>query len=184
MVIALLGVDSWISRREDRKKSGLRLSWIWTVALAGFAALFGFWIAVSQGKQTAMEFAAGYLLEMSLSLDNLFVFLVLFEGFRVNRARQHQALRWGVGGAMLMRFAFIAAGVLLLHRFGWMTWLFGLFLLYVSWRLLRGNSARDAVPLWIQRLNLSMGSLLPIILAVEITDLMFAVDSIPAVLAI
>lgn len=184
VVIALLGVDALLSHREGRKGSGLRAAWIWTAVLAALAALFAVWIAISQGRQPAMEFAAGYVVEISLSIDNLFVFLVLFEGFSVSLARQHQALRWGVGGAMLMRFIFIAAGVLLLHRFEWMTWIFGLFLLYVSWRLLRGSSARDAVPIWTRRFCIANGSLLPLVLAVEFTDLLFAVDSIPAVLAV
>jgi len=173
-----------LSHREGRKGSGLRAAWIWTAVLAALAALFAVWIAISQGRQPAMEFAAGYVVEISLSIDNLFVFLVLFEGFSVSLARQHQALRWGVGGAMLMRFIFIAAGVLLLHRFEWMTWIFGSFLLYVSWRLLRGSSARDAVSIWTRRFCIANGSLLPLVLAVEFTDLLFAVDSIPAVLAV
>ena len=183
-VIALLGVEALLSHREGKKGSGLRAAWIWTAVLAALAVLFAGWIAISQGRQPAMEFAAGYVVEISLSIDNLFVFLVLFEGFSVSLARQHQALRWGVGGAMLMRYIFIAAGVLLLHRFEWMTWIFGSFLLYVSWRLLRGSSARDAVPIWTRRFRFATGTLLPIIIAVEITDLLFAVDSIPAVLAI
>ena len=83
-----------------------------------------------------------------------------------------------------MRAAFIAAGVTLLKRFDWITYVFGLFLLYAAWRLMRGGSARAAIPDWIRRLQPAKGSLLPVILAVEVTDLLFAVDSIPAVLAI
>jgi tellurite resistance protein TerC len=117
-------------------------------------------------------------------VDNLFVFLVIFQGFRISQQRQHKALLWGVAGAVVLRALFIAAGVTLLRRFDWITWIFGLFLLYAAWRLLRGGSARAAVPEWIRRLQPAKGSLLPVILAVEVTDVLFAVDSIPAVLAV
>jgi tellurite resistance protein TerC len=91
---------------------------------------------------------------------------------------------WGIAGAVILRALFIAAGVALLKRFDWITWIFGLFLLYAAWRLVRGGSAHAAVPEWIRKLQPAKGSLLPVILAVEVTDILFAVDSIPAVLAI
>jgi tellurite resistance protein TerC len=150
------------------------------LAAAGFAC----WIAVAQGRQPALEFAAGYTIEASMSIDNLFVFLVLFEGFRISPQRQHMALLWGVWGAFVLRAAFIAMGITLLRRFEWITWVFGLFLLYAAWRLVRGGSARAAIPKWIVRLQPAKGSLLPVILAVEVTDLLFATDSIPAILSI
>jgi len=83
-----------------------------------------------------------------------------------------------------LRALFIAAGITLLKRFDWITWLFGLFLLYAAFRLLRGSSANAAVPDWIRKLQPAKGSLLPVILAIEVTDVIFATDSIPAVLAI
>jgi tellurite resistance protein TerC len=91
---------------------------------------------------------------------------------------------WGVAGAVVLRGLFIAAGITLLTRFDWITWVFGLFLLYAAWRLVRGGSANAAIPEWIRRLQPAKGSLLPVILAVEFTDVLFAVDSIPAVLAV
>jgi len=148
------------------------------------AALFAGWVAVTMGRQTALEFVAGYTIESSLSVDNLFVFLVLFEGFRISRQRQHTALLWGVWGAFVLRSVFIAAGVTLLQRFQWITWVFGLFLLYAAFRLVRSGSPRAAIPEWIVKLQPAKGSLLPVILAVEVTDLLFATDSIPAVLAV
>ncbi len=160
------------------------MAWVWTAVLALCAAGFAGWIAVAQGRVPALQFVAGYTIETSLSVDNLFVFMVLFEGFRISPQRQHVALLWGVGGAVVMRALFIAAGVTLLKRFDWITYVFGLFLLYAAWRLMRGGSARAAIPDWIRRLQPAKGSLLPVILAVEVTDLLFAVDSIPAVLAI
>jgi tellurite resistance protein TerC len=93
-------------------------------------------------------------------------------------------LLWGVIGAVILRALFIAAGVTLLQRFDWVTWVFGAFLLYAAFRLVRGGSAKAAVPDWIRKLQPAKGSLLPVILAVEVTDVLFAVDSIPAVLAI
>jgi tellurite resistance protein TerC len=112
------------------------------------------------------------------------VFLVIFEGFRISARRQHTALAWGVGGAIVLRALFIAIGVALISRFAWVSYVFGLFLLYAAWRLLRGGSTKEAIPGWIRNLQPAKGSLLPVILAVELTDLLFAVDSIPAVLAI
>jgi tellurite resistance protein TerC len=137
-----------------------------------------------RGGRPAIEFVAGYTIEASLSVDNLFVFMVLFQGFRISRQRQHKALLWGVWGAFVLRALFIAAGISLLRRFEWVTWVFGLFLLYMAWRLVRGGSAHAAIPEWIVRLQPAKGSLLPVILAVEFTDLLFATDSIPAVLSI
>jgi tellurite resistance protein TerC len=134
--------------------------------------------------QPALEFVAGYAIETSLSVDNLFIFLVLFQGFRISPKRQHTALLWGVAGAVVLRALFIAAGITLLRRFDWITWIFGLILLYAAWRLIRGGSANAAIPDWIRKLQPAKGSLLPVILAVEFTDVLFAMDSIPAVLAV
>jgi predicted tellurium resistance membrane protein TerC len=158
--------------------------WLGTALFVLAAAGFAVWIAIARGRQPALEFVAGYAIETSLSVDNLFVFLVLFEGFRISRERQQKALLWGVWGAIVLRAVFISAGVALLQHFQWIPWIFGLFLLYAAWRLVRGGSARAAIPGWIRRLQPAKGSLLPVILAVEVTDLVFATDSIPAVLAV
>jgi tellurite resistance protein TerC len=85
---------------------------------------------------------------------------------------------------VVLRALFIAAGITLLRRFDWITWIFGLILLYAAWRLIRGGSANAAIPDWIRKLQPAKGSLLPVILAVEFTDVLFAMDSIPAVLAV
>ncbi len=117
-------------------------------------------------------------------MDNLFIFLVLFQGFRISEKRQHEALLWGVGGAIVLRAIFIITGVTLLQRFEWVTWIFGLLLLYAAFRLVRGGSAKAAIPEWIRKMQPAKGSLLPVIVAVEFTDVLFATDSIPAVLAV
>jgi tellurite resistance protein TerC len=185
VVVVLVLVGDWFipgHRHETRHVQAF--AWLGTALLVLAAAAFAFWIAVMQGRQSALEFVAGYTIETSLSIDNLFVFMVLFQGFRIGPLRQHKALIWGVAGAVLLRGLFIITGVTLLNRFEWITWIFGLFLLYAAFRLVRGGSARAAIPEWISRLQPAKGSLLPVILAVEVTDLLFAVDSIPAVLGV
>jgi tellurite resistance protein TerC len=184
VVAALLVADSLLpgSRSETRRTQ--IVAWLWTALLVAVATGFAAWIAVVKGRQPALEFVAGYAIETSLSVDNLFVFLVIFQGFCITPRRQHTALLWGVAGAVVLRALFIAAGITLLRRFEWITWIFGLVLLYAAWRLIRGGSAKAAVPEWIRRLQPAKGSLLPVILAVEVTDVLFAFDSIPAVLAV
>ena len=183
-VVALLFADSMLPGRRRESGHTQTVAWLWTAVLAVAAAVFACWIAVVQGHQRALEWVAGYSIETSLSVDNLFVFMVLFQGFRISPRRQHSALLWGVAGAVLLRALFITAGVTLIQRFDWITWIFGLFLLYAAWRLVRGGSAKAAIPEWIRKLQPAKGSLLPVILAVEFTDVLFAVDSIPAVLAV
>jgi tellurite resistance protein TerC len=184
VVAALLLADSLLPGHRRESGHAQAFAWMWTAVLVLAATGFAAWIAVSQGHQTALEWVGGYAIETSLSVDNLFVFLVIFQGFRISVKRQHNALLWGVGGAVVLRGLFIAAGIALLKRFDWITWIFGLFLLYAAWRLVRGGSAHAAIPEWIRKLQPARGSLLPVILAIEVTDVLFAVDSIPAVLAI
>ena len=183
-VAALLLVDSLLPGHKTEDKHAQLFAWLWTAVLVLTAAGFAAWIAHTDGRRTALEWIGGYAIETSLSVDNLFVFLVIFRGFQIGRQRQHNALLWGVFGAVILRAAFIAAGITLLKRFDWITWIFGLFLLYAAFRLLRGSSANAAIPEWIRKLQPAKGSLLPVILAIVVTDVIFATDSIPAVLAI
>lgn len=183
-VLTLLLVDAFLpANRREQPRSQIT-AWLWTAVLVAAAAAFAIWLAVGQSRHNALEFVAGYAIETSLSVDNLFIFLVLFEGFRISQKRQHTALLWGVAGAIVLRALFISMGVTLIQRFDWIRWIFGLFLLLAAFRMVSGGSARAAVPAWIRRLQPAKGSLLPVILAVEVTDLLFAVDSIPAVLAV
>lgn len=184
VVAALLVADSWLPGHRRESRHAQAFVWIGTAGVALAAAAFACWIAVAMGRQTALEFVAGYTIEASLSVDNLFVFLILFEGFRIGRQRQHTALLWGIWGAFVLRAVFIAAGITLLRRFEWVTWIFGLLLLYAAWRLVRSGSPRSAIPAWIGRFQPAKGSLIPVIIAVEITDVLFATDSIPAVLSV
>ena len=193
-VIALVVADALLphSRESRAKREGgsgkeeprLRLAWLWSLFVAATAGGFAFWLNFEQGRQTALEFVSGYTIETSLSVDNLFVFLILFRGFGISSRQQHKALLWGVGGAIVLRALFIAAGVSLLERFSWISYVFAAILLYAAFRLFKGESAADALPSWVARLQKGPKSLLVVILAVEATDLLFAVDSIPAVLAV
>ncbi len=183
-VALLLVADSFMPGHRRQARHPSASAWLGAGAFVIVAAVFALWIAVEQGRQPALEFVAGYTIEFSLSMDNLFVFLLLFQGFEISRQRQHTALAWGVWGAVVLRGLFIGLGVALLTRYVWITWIFGAFLLYAAIKLLRGGSARAVIPEWIRRLQPARGSLLPVIIAVEFTDLLFATDSIPAVLAV
>lgn len=184
VVVLLVGADFALQGRRYKRFSPQTAAWIGTAVAVLAAMCFAGWIFLEKGRELALEWVAGYSIEGSLSIDNLFVFLVLFEGFRIGPERQHRALTWGVAGAMVLRAIFILAGVALLQKFDWVTWVFGAFLLYAAWRLLREGSTSEAIPGWIRKMQPAKGSLLPVILAVEFTDLLFAVDSIPAVLAV
>jgi tellurite resistance protein TerC len=183
-VALLLLVDSRLPAHRRDSPQAHWAAWLWTACLALAAAVFAGWIGLRQGRVPALQFVAGYAIETSLSIDNLFVFLVLLQGFGIRAQRQHQALTWGVAGAIGLRAGFIAVGVTLIRHFAWVTYLLGAFLLYAAWRLIRERSAAEVIPAWIRRLQPAKGSLLPVILAIEVTDLIFAFDSIPAVLAI
>jgi tellurite resistance protein TerC len=197
VVAALLLADWLLASRQRESRLTQTTAWLWTALLVAAATGFAAWVAIVMGRQPALEFVAGYAIEASLSVDNLFVFLVIFQGFRITPQRQHTALLWGMAGAVVLRALFIAAGITLLRRFSWITWVFGAILLYAAWRLVRGGSARAAIPEASatlrnlirklqpdRRLRPEISSLLPVILAVEITDVLFAFDSIPAVLAV
>ena len=187
-------------------RGALGLSAIYVALAAGFAVLLYFW----QGQQIALEFVTGYVLEVSLSVDNLFVFLLIFNFFAVPDQHQHRVLFWGVIGALVLRGIFIGAGVGLISRFHWVLYVFGALLIIGGIRFcVRGQHKVDpaANPLvrafrhFVPVTNDYQGGkffvrnpqassrlyatpLLVVLLVVETTDILFAVDSIPAVLAI
>jgi tellurite resistance protein TerC len=180
----ILFADSYMPGYRKETRHPQLFAWLGTAVLVLAATAFAVWIAVVQGKQPALEFVAGYAIETSLSVDNLFVFMVIFQGFGISQRRQHKALLWGILGAVVLRAMFIGAGITLIQHFSWITWVFGAFLLFAAWRLISGDSTDSAIPSWVRKMHPSKGSLLPVIVAVELTDVLFAVDSIPAVLAI
>jgi tellurite resistance protein TerC len=193
-VAILLFVDLAVLQRNSKAVS-IRTAWSWTAVVAALAFCFALFLSETQGKQPALEFLSGYLVEGSLSVDNLFVFLLMFRSLGLDTEQQRRVLLWGVLGAIVMRALFIAVGASLLARFAWVEYVFGAFLLIAAIRLLRhkaGEASTSGPMRWLQGCclgriggkQLSVSPFLLIVLAVEATDLIFALDSIPAVLAI
>lgn len=194
LVALLLVIDLGLLQRSGRPAS-LRVAWIWTAILGLLAAAYALWLGRSMGRQPAIEFATGYLVEGSLSVDNLFVFLVLFRALRLDVRQQRRVLLWGVLGAIVLRGVLILAGTSLLARYDWVQYAFGALLAVAAARLLLlkpGTPPVSAPMRWIQTCclryagdaGLAFSSLFLIIAAIEATDLIFALDSIPAVLAV
>src|SRR5207302_5254116 len=204
-VLAMLALDLGVfSRRAHTVGFREALGWssMWVALAAAFAVLVYFW----HGRPVALEFVTGYVIELSLSVDNLFVFLVIFRYFRVPAEQQHKVLFWGILGALVMRGIFILAGVGLIRRFHWIIYVFGALLVYSGLKLIRSEGAevhpeknpvlrifRRWVPVtkdyvggkfFVSQPGLFATPLFIVLLVVETTDVLFAVDSIPAVLAI
>jgi tellurite resistance protein TerC len=201
MLVLDLGV---FHRRAHTVKFREALAWsvVWIALAAIFAVVIFFW----HGRTPALEFVTGYVIELSLSVDNLFVFLLIFRFFQVPAIHQHKVLFWGILGALIMRAIFIAAGVSLIQRFHWIVYVFGAFLVYSGFKLFFQNEAeihpernpvlrlfRRLVPVtkdyvgnnfFVRNPGLYATPLFVVLLVVETTDLLFAVDSIPAILAI
>jgi tellurite resistance protein TerC len=158
----------------------------WIIA----ALLFNAGIFFIQGQQKALEFFTGYVIELSLSIDNLFVFFLIFSHFKVDPARQSRILSWGVLGAQLMRALFILGGVALLKHFSWVIYAFGILLVCSGFRLFFKknktiNPDQNNLLHFFERfIPKNLSSFLIVLIAVEVTDLIFAVDSIPAILAV
>ena len=208
LALGMLLVDLRVHRpgRVVRSREALAWSAMYVAMAAGFAVIVYFW----QGHQVALEFVTGYVLELSLSVDNLFVFLVIFNYFAVPEEQQHRVLFWGVLGALLMRGIFIVAGVGLISRFHWVLYIFGGLLVYSGIRVCAmgqhqidpaANPMVKALRRWIpvtddyqggrffvrnrqENSRLYATPLLVVLLVIETTDVLFAIDSIPAVLAI
>ncbi len=206
VVFGMLALDLFVFHRRPTAMP-LREALGWSVVWVSLAALFAVLIWFERGPDRALEFAAGYIIEWSLSVDNLFVFLVVFGYFAVPAAYQHRVLFWGIMGAVVMRAVFIAAGVALLTWFHWMIYVFGAFLVLTGLRMLRRDEApfdpggnpvlrlfRRAMPVtetyhaerfFVRRAGRWVATpLIPVLLLIETTDVIFAVDSVPAILAI
>jgi len=198
--IALLGKGGrHMSFREAAVRSLFNIAA--GLAFAGFV----WW---RMGRDLSTSYLIAYLVEESLSVDNLFVFLIIFTYFKLSESRQHRVLSWGVAGAVVMRAIFIFAGAELLHRFHWMTYVFGAFLVYTGLKLAfrkeeEAVNPEDNVALKLARRFLRTTEeyngdhftmvkdgiryatpLLLVLVVIEVTDLLFAVDSVPAVLAV
>jgi tellurite resistance protein TerC len=190
-VLILIVVDLAVLGRS-KASSRTRNDFLFVLFLFALAAAFGVWIGHVEGRQTALEFASGYLIELSLSIDNLFVFLLMFRSFGLSPEMQRKALLLGIVGAIVMRGLFIFAGIELLKRFAWIQYIFGALLVVAALRLLQGKKKTGTTPIsarwitqWTKRWAGNPGAtFLFAVIAVELVDLVFAIDSVPAVLAI
>jgi len=182
LLAVLLAADIFFSGRQPSFRRTLLLTFGWLDA----ALLFAVWLRHSMGHAPALEFLSGYSVEQTLSLDNLFIFLLLFRSFAVPPAAQRRVLFWGVLGAIVMRGAFIFGGIALINRFHWIQFVFAAALLIAAIRML--THSESATPRWLSpllhRAQSTATPLLIVLLAVEFSDILFALDSVPAVLAI
>jgi len=205
-VLVALVLDLGLFHRRAHKVS-IREAMGWSVVWISLALLFNLGVTRWFGPQSGLEFLTGYLIELALSVDNLFVFLVIFSYFAVPPHLRHRVLFWGILGAMIMRIAFILAGAALLATFHWIEYVFGAFLVYTGVKILFQKETevhpdknfmlrlvRRFVPvskeyhgthfLIRQAGKLYATPLLLVLLVVETTDVVFAVDSIPAIFGI
>ena len=205
LVLGALVLDLAVSRKSDTRSAA-----IWSAVWVGLGLAFGGWISVRLGAEAGINYLTAYLLEKSLSVDNVFVFILIFALTGIPAGLQQRALFWGVLGALAMRALLIALGVELLERFHWAIYPLAVLLAYAAWRVLRGEEKRSrfverrcalceswlarVIPIeprlhgsrFVVRINgrLMATPLLVALTVVETTDLVFAIDSIPAVLAV
>jgi tellurite resistance protein TerC len=205
-VVAMLALDLGVLNRKAHVV-GPREALGWSAAWVGLALAFGAWVFFQFGAAKGEEFLAGYLVEKSLSVDNLFVFVVLFAALGIPRALQHRVLFWGILSALVLRAAMIVGGAALLDRFHWLLYVFGGFLLFTGVKLWRHRAEAEdpgagKVLALVRRLVPSTPRLegqaffvreggrwvaTPLFLplaSIEVADVVFAVDSIPAVFAV
>lgn len=205
-VLGMLALDLGVFHRRAHVVS-FREAAAWTAVWVGLAIVFNLGVYYWRGPQAALEFLAGYILEESLSMDNVFVFALIFAYAAVPNEYQHRVLFWGILGALVMRAAFIAAGVALISHFAWVLYIFGAFLLITGAKIFRERRqeihpernpalrlARRLFPLteryegarfFVRREGRLLATpLFPVLVLIETSDLAFAVDSIPAVFAV
>jgi tellurite resistance protein TerC len=206
LVLGLLALDLGVFHRDAHEVT-FREALGWSVVWVSLALAFNGWLAWQHGSERGLEFLTGYLIEKALAVDNIFVILLVFATFAVPRAYHHRVLFWGILGALVMRAVFIFAGAALLERFHWIMYVFGAFLVVTGIKLFFQNEAeihpeRNPVFRLFTRLVPSVSEyhdghftvrkggrihatpLLLVLVCIEATDLVFAVDSIPAIFAV
>ncbi|MDK9698826.1 MAG: TerC family protein [bacterium] len=207
VIFALLAIDLGFGQRKAHAPT-FKESLGWVGFYVGCAALYAGWIFYQYGAQPAILFTTGYVVEYSLSVDNLFVFIALFRFFSVPETVRHRVLFWGILGALVFRGIFIAVGALLISQFQWILYIFGAFLVYTGWKLLRSHDDADVDPAnnpilkWCKKQfpvtidyhgakfairdhgKFLLTPLALVLITVETTDIIFAVDSIPAIFSI
>jgi len=205
-VLGMLALDLGVFHREAHVIK-IKEALVWSAVWVTLALLFNLGIYFWRGPETALEFLTGYLIEKSLSVDNIFVFLLIFSYFGVPSLHQHKILFWGILGALIMRAVFIATGVTLIEKFHWIMYIFGAFLILTGIRMALQKDRKinpERNPLlrlfrrWVpvtedyvegrffaKRAKRYLATpLFIVLLVIETTDVIFAVDSIPAILAI
>ena len=208
-VLLVLAVDLGVARRRHRAMTAAEAG-RWVLLWVSLSVAFGVMLWTVRGRDRGMEFFTAYVIEYALSVDNLFVFLLVFQYFRIGAAQQHLLLFWGVLGAFILRGTLILGGAALVHEFEWLLYLFGAFLLWTAFKLIRGGEdepetdpahnpvlklARRVLPVadaapedrFVVRSpsgKIQVTALFLVLLVVETTDLLFALDSIPAVLGV
>jgi tellurite resistance protein TerC len=205
-VLAILALDLGVFHRKAHEVK-VKEALLWSFAWIALALVFNLGVYFWRGPQVALEFLTGYLIEKSLSVDNIFVFLLIFSYFRVPTLYQHKVLFWGILGALVMRAAFIIAGITLIEKFHWMIYVFGGLLILTGIKMAVEKEKeihpernpviklfRRIVPItedyhddrfFVKQANRILATpLFLALLIVETTDVIFAVDSIPAILAI
>jgi tellurite resistance protein TerC len=205
-ILLMLALDLGVFHRKAHEV-GFKEAITWSAIWIGLALIFNLGIYYYFGKVRAVEFLTGYIVEKSLSVDNIFVFVLIFSAFAVPAAYQHRVLFWGIIGALIMRAIFIFAGVALINKFHWIIYVFGIFLLYTGVKIainkgtkinVENNRMLNLFRKYFPVTNNYHGSkfitridgkkfatpLMLVLILVETTDLIFAVDSIPAILAI
>jgi tellurite resistance protein TerC len=204
-VALLLLLDLGLFHRRSHVVS-IREAALESVVWVSLSCAFGLWIFYAHGRGLGLEFFTGYVIEKSLSVDNVFIFLLIFQFFRVDPRYQHRLLFWGVLGALVLRGTMIGVGVVLIDRFAWILYLFGAFLVYSGYKMFGAKHTvhpeKNPVMRWAQRfLPLSTADagerlfvreggrwlatrLFLVIVVLETTDLVFAVDSIPAIFGV
>lgn len=205
-VVLMLILDLGVFHRKSTVIS-VKEALIWTAVWVFLAFLFNVFVYYHLGEEKAFEFFTGYLIEKSLSVDNIFVIILIFSYFNVPAAYQHKVLFWGIMGALVMRVCFILAGVELIHKFHWLIYIFGGFLIFTGIRILTQGDLKldpdkNPVVKFVRRLfrvtpdfegdrffirrdkMLWATPLFVVVVLIEATDLVFAVDSIPAILAV
>lgn len=205
VVLGMLAIDLGVFHRKAHKES-LREAVLWSVVWISVGLLFNVGVGLRFGSQKGMEFLAAYLIEKSLSVDNIFVFVAIFTYFAVEPLYQHRVLFWGILGALVMRGVFIFAGLAVIDRFHWVTYLLGFFLVLTGIRFAKEDAEvkpdrnpvvrffREIVPVtsgfrgqsfFVREKGRWFATpLMVVLLVVEVTDVIFATDSVPAVLAI
>lgn len=205
-IVTMLIVDLAVFNRQEHEIT-IKESLIWTGIWIALSIVFGIGLYFYMDPQSSLDYFTGYLIEKSLSVDNIFVFILVFSYFGVPAKYQHKVLFWGIFGALVMRFLFIFLGVALIERFEWIIYIFGAFLVYTGIKMAFEiekevhpernpfiKIVRKFIPItnkfdgphFLTRVNgkLMATPLFVVLIVIETTDVVFAIDSIPAILAI